>query len=364
MPVRTKNIKALRDIYTLREITRDSGEHIIPNFLGGRWEAKGLLDRTTNSEFGSGIEAALEQAFRPLRLVLDGRKGDRRTKPGRPINVEGVDGNTYQLLPGGKLAVCPSFQIYETDNGFTIGGRFRDRKQIREAIKNYAKKCGQNPDTLALQLFESAVTIDEDAPAFKLDISLNDQCWRAIAKMACNLFASHHRELFLSQEFNEIREFVWAGTGHVQNFVDVSEIDISGTTGLGVFDHLITIQMDDAGHVRGGVVLYGYFAFVVRLGQTGSTTETKHSYRVDQFGRSDRKDDFGDTSLEFEDFEFAAARSPQAFRAVLNCQAARLFSAVDIWVQLGTLNEYLNLCETDEDRVHAFRHFVTRLCRR
>jgi hypothetical protein len=42
------------DIYTTRPIVTPSNEHVIPNFLGGKLEVAGLIDRTTNSGFGQG----------------------------------------------------------------------------------------------------------------------------------------------------------------------------------------------------------------------------------------------------------------------------------------------------------------------
>ena len=92
------------DIYTKQPILRDSKEHVLPNFLGGRVQRNGLIDKQTNDMFGSSIDAKFDQATVAIRNLIDARS-DR--EPERPVptirNVVGADGRTYHIKAGGHV---------------------------------------------------------------------------------------------------------------------------------------------------------------------------------------------------------------------------------------------------------------------
>jgi hypothetical protein len=74
---------------------------VLLNGLGGRWEVTGLIDRTTNSWFGEGIDAELQEGLFAFRTLLGTKSGDGDTPP-IIRNRKGQNGQRYDVLPGGK----------------------------------------------------------------------------------------------------------------------------------------------------------------------------------------------------------------------------------------------------------------------
>ena len=335
------------DIYTKRLINIESREHVIPNSLGGRLQTVGLIDQQLNSDFGATIDSRLDKALLAFRTCIDARSHRTPSTPAPPIRgVEGADGERYRVEAGGKTKIRPNLSVTESGGKVKITGRVANEKELRQALKNLAKKKGWDLDELVATLFESADHRRGVPPQMTFPITLWDHDpYRAIVKMVCNLFALHYHSVFLRPEFDAIRDFVLNGTGLPPCFIQATDIDIR-RDGMGPLDHLVTVEIDSIGHVRGMVVLFGVLAFVVRLGDLGIGTASRHSYRIDQLTHADRHNHVEDCSLPIEPFEQASARSYEDFALLAKEQLNRLLPDLlriqkDVWLR-GLIEPHWN----------------------
>lgn len=95
------------DVYTKRAIVVDTSEHIIPSFLGGRLETRGLIDESTNGAFGRGIEAAPCRELQCFRAMVDGVT-DREHASARAVVLRGEDGARYLVAGDGSVSRVPT----------------------------------------------------------------------------------------------------------------------------------------------------------------------------------------------------------------------------------------------------------------
>ena len=274
----------MRDIYfPEREIKEPTAEHVLPNGLGGRWKVPGLIDRTTNSGFGETIDAALQRGLASFRTLLGAVSGDKRPPP-MLRNQSADDGNRYDVLPEGELALAnPSFRVWVEDGLLHATGTVRSPKDARRLVRRIFQKHGVSLDRL------DALTVNttqQVAPKLQLAVELDEGGRRAIAKMACNLFASGHRDLFVRPDFDDVRRHVAVGGG---NHVAICG-PLPSEPSIGDFDHLILVTgTASSGRVTGLVRLYGHLNFVVELGTTNLPNDVGLSYRVDPIRGKQRR---------------------------------------------------------------------------
>lgn len=318
------------DIYTKQPILRDSKEHVLPNFLGGRVQRNGLIDKQTNDMFGSSIDAKFDQATVAIRNLIDARS-DR--EPERPVptirNVVGADGRTYHIKAGGHVVLTPKLKTEEADGYLTVNGSVSERGEISQALRKQAKSRGLDLSALVERLWNTASTKLMFPPPMTFPFDLWDKStYRAIAKIACNWLASHEHSLFMQTEFDPIREFVLNGAQPPTPPVQALDLDLR-KEGLGPLDHFVSVEVFADGRVRGVVVLFGVLAFGVRLAEVSRRIQPfHHSYRVDQLSHHDRQDHLADSALDIEFFEIAAARSHEQFANLVKLQGERLFPTI------------------------------------
>ena len=338
------------DIYTKKQITTYSREHVIPDFLGGNLSSRDLMDRTTNSEFGIGIDAALSRALQPFRVLIDARSQTKATREAPPIRgVEDADGEQYTVKAGGIIQVRPSINVQEKDNEVRITGRIASQGELRQALRKIAKRKKWDLDRLVEEIMKDSEEARAVSPRLTLSVNLWDtDPYRATAKIACNFLALHNRSLFLQDEFDMIRDFVVAGTSLTVAPVQAVEVNVG--PGMGTLDHLLSIEANEDGEILGLVVYFARLAFLVHMGTVSHVTPFKHSYRVDQIGRKHRRDHEADLAITSPSFHVATARSHEEFRATVLEQSRSLWSEVreiqrglwlnrmlrPHWEQLGT----------------------------
>jgi len=338
--------------YPDREIVVKSSEHILLNALGGQLESLDLIDKPTNDRFGHTIDAALERGVGDVRVLVGGLSGEGEPPPelrrtfqieGRPVKI-GAEGQPRQV----------SFLRFEPyEGGVTITGSLApgdDPVKVagKRALRKYnipeqwlRDQCsGRQPTRAYLRAQSYGGGFDIEA------------C-RALAKMACNLFALAHRDIFLRADFDPIRRFVADGAGRSPDFVvpnaDLVDITANGRA-MGPLDHLLLIRGHaETGRVEALVALYGHIQFVIRLGQTALPFGQGNillSYRVDQIGHAERRDHMDDLSLIVPNFEssrdrnsVAATVATQGWRAIFD----------EIWRQQcdGRMNEIRAECAAE-----------------
>ena len=208
-----------------------------------------------------------------------------------------ADGKRYDVLPGGRPGLAaPEFRVRVENGQLHASGSVRSMQELRRLTRRLFKKHGIRPDRLDAL---AATRTELIAPTVEFDVRMPVEAKRAIAKMAGNLLAAHHRELFVGPEFDCVRRYVAEGIG---DYVAVCPA-VNDQAGLGDFDHLVLVSGSaSTGEVRALVVLYGHLHFVVDLGTTALLSDIRLSYRVDPVGRQERRHADDDSSLEVPPF--------------------------------------------------------------
>ncbi|MFM0058699.1 HNH endonuclease [Paraburkholderia phytofirmans] len=133
----------------------DSGEHIIPNSIGGRRKIWGFICRDCNSRAGDSWDAEIWRQFSHVAM-MHGVERDRGEPPS--IKVQTVDGSRYLLLPDGSMTVeHPTFSAEPGEQGTNINVTARDAKEAQRMAKQIANKHPQ----LDLQSLLAAMTAVE-----------------------------------------------------------------------------------------------------------------------------------------------------------------------------------------------------------
>lgn len=318
------------DIYTRAPISRRSSEHVLPNFLGGALEVRDLIDKSTNDRFGATIDAALDKATLPFRNILNARS---HRDPSRPVptlqNVRGMDGKKYNLSSGGLVKLIPEIRIEEKPGHIHIAAVVSDIGDVRQALRKTARRKGKDINEIIKQLEVAATPRKEPSPELTLPITIfSHDCYRAVAKIACNHFAIYGRDTFLNATFDGIRMLVLNGEGNPADFVQPIDVDISSTR-IGPLDHLVSSWLDEDGQARAYVVLFGFLGFSIKLGSTADGSPPfRHTYRVDQLGRSYRKSDSADLEVRLPVFEAAFMRTYDEWRSSTLEQVQRLAKSI------------------------------------
>ena len=324
------------DVYTRRSIETASDEHVVPNFLGGRLLAARIIDRTTNNQFGDGIDAALGEGLRALRVLL-GALSAEGEHPRSLYPVLGADGKTYTVESGGVMIATPDVRTTKRGSELQIEGSVPNEQALRNMLRSKARRSNLNLDDLIAKFMATAKERLVAPPAMTFELPLWDRGpYRCTAKIACNLLALRHPELFLEHAFDPIRAFVLDGVEPVEPPVQATESD-SDEEGIGPLDHLVRVDMTPAGDVVALVRYFKFLVFVVKLGHFPGVPQAAFSYRVDQLGRKDRVDHPDDLAVAIPSFAKAAARSFDDFESVVLRQrdqvvAAALSHQNDLWL--------------------------------
>jgi len=203
------------DIYTKEPIVTPSDEHILPCSLGGRLFGGRIIDKTTNDKLGCGIDARLDEALRPIRIIVDARNCEG--EPAHPLKqVPGDDGNDYTIESGGRPKPKPQGKAVVLPGGKGLhldGVSVSDAGELKQMLR---KKFRKLKTTLSLDEVVAKVMaqgVDQKVPAPVTQHKLllwTLEPYRATAKIAFNLLALNDSDLALSAGFDQIRNFVWS----------------------------------------------------------------------------------------------------------------------------------------------------------
>jgi len=279
-----------RDIYTLEPIQQHSDEHVLLDSLGGRLKLRGLIDKRTNDEFGYTIDKALENFVASIRVLLGTASGSKKP-PQKLKNLSGADGQHYNLKPGGEPELSKSkIQFSKLPDGrLQVEGRVTTRDELGRLAERVLTREGVGIE----EFIAAAENRSEPSPILSVKQELGSAGRRCIAKMASNLFAKDNYAVFLSESFNELREYVLhdrdsrepVGVLNASLALDWSK------TGFSTLDHVIGYHASE-GTIIGLVILFGHYQFVVYMGSTrDSIGLTRATYRVNPFLRLERFDE-------------------------------------------------------------------------
>jgi hypothetical protein len=91
-----------------------SGEHILQNSMGARWQSSTIVCNEVQTLFAKTIDTALQEGLQEFRLLL-GAKGGRGGSP-RPIRVETTTGKPALLKPGGQAELASPIVTRSSEN--------------------------------------------------------------------------------------------------------------------------------------------------------------------------------------------------------------------------------------------------------
>ena len=348
------------DIYSQREITTRSKEHILQNELGGKLQSAELIDKETNDCLGSTIDADLGRALHWIRVQLSATSGDG-VLPSK-MSVQTPEAR-YNILPGGKPERGkPQISVVKDSENHVvkISGYARSEQELRTLTKRILEKYSITEETFR----ESIEHRSEFLKPFDIDFELTPSTLRGVAKIACNLLALHDKVLFLRDDFNPIRRFIYRGTGDIAQFVHINTSSVLiGENGrnLGQLDHLIVVQgTTTTGHVRALVCLFKHLQFIVTLGTVSLDKDFVYTYRVDQLGKQYRMNDPKDffpipSRYQQKHFERTLKRAVGSINDVINSRKPNILeqitqqATVDIFGSHDESNA--NITQEDMDRL-------------
>ncbi len=330
------------DIYTKDSILTDTDEHILLNALGGRRTCRGIIDVTTNSRFGTEIDDILADAILPIRVLLALRDGDNNLPP-LAKKVPGDNGVLYDIGPKG----VPSLSTTRVDISYPEPGRLHIQGTVRSTgeLRRHLKRTLAKHNIPFEQILQQIEIVSTQAPPVTFSFEFNEQCNRTIAKMACNLFAANHRDLFLRNDFDPIRAFVNSGgdtAPHVA--LNTETIDINADDrGLGPLDHVLLVHGDAiSGRIEALVTLYKHIQFIVYLGTTSLDQDIMLAYRLDQDGRGERRSSQDPQDLTLQVPLFSRSQSNQTMNpSVITREFTALFGTVDTLQRQRRLTEII-----------------------
>ncbi|HEX4334356.1 MAG TPA: hypothetical protein VH062_00505 [Polyangiaceae bacterium] len=326
------------DIYTRRPIETQSDEHILPRSLGGKLSAVGLIDKVTNDQFGSGIDAALDKTLQALRVILDARNADGDS-PRALAGVRAPDGEQYLVAAGGKVTVRPKIKTTRIGDQLHVEGTVSDAETLKRMLLRHARRAGKNVDDMVAALMDGAKDRADAIPELTFALPLGcEDFYRATAKIACNLFA-YERPGFLSSAFDPIRDYVLTGNVPPHHPVQAAFVEVT-SNGLGPLDHCAKVESTPSGDVLGLVVYFGFVALTVRLGCLPAqvTPVVLRSYRVDQVNLQHRVDHPDDHRISIPSFSEVVETADDDFAARTCLQIEKLLGEAlriqrDHWLQ-------------------------------
>ncbi len=244
----------------------------------------GLIDEATNGAFGRGIEAALCQELQCFRAMVDGVT-DREHASARAVVVRGDDGARYLVAGDGSVSRVPTApKFLRLPDGLHIDASFsgdtseKARKAMEQAVRARANREGfADPEKLVRQALDAAISRTDPLPRLNFSTDLYTvPCYRATAKIACNLLALHDRDAFLDDEFDPIRSYVLEGADEDLRPAEPVAVSFVANA-LGPLDHLVSIRRDGDG-TTALVVYFGFLGLLIRLSNRPTSTPFRASW--------------------------------------------------------------------------------------
>ena len=166
----------------------ETEEHIILNSLGGKLKSKTLICRNCNSKLGNEIDSELSDMLNPIANLLN---IDRDRGEAQAFKVyDSVNGETYNILPGGKPERSKPVIDEEINNGKgQVRITARSYKEARHILKGYKKKYKDFTKDIDDVIKECSRNKTYITQPINIDLCVgSNNIYKAICKMAINFY--------------------------------------------------------------------------------------------------------------------------------------------------------------------------------
>ena len=309
----------------------DSEAHVIPNALGGRLKAKGIICSECNTELDAIADHSLVVAFGAWPTLLDiprdrGRNPVKRitTKAGRRVRLE---------ADGSLSAVEVKYAVSEVEDGHKVEIAAGDMKTFRQLLKRVEKQFPQFDTKLAEQHAQMIALDDGDLLKLNFDYSPPGVFGGVITAIWLYLILKTERSFVEWHALPDVIRNMQTHGGMFRYLIH----GLPGLVGPDVpFSHKIVVRSVPQ---TGKLIAYVEILGLLKLGGVfadagGPCERLEHVYVYDVMGKTDRsaeylidaaqfdQQDWGSVGLGFTDVDTLA----EHFRDALENTFVRHYS--------------------------------------
>ncbi|MFK4447479.1 hypothetical protein ABH944_007783 [Caballeronia udeis] len=284
----------------------DSGEHIIPNSIGGRRKVWGFVCRDCNSRAGDSWDVEIWRQFSHIAL-MHGVDRDRGEVPA--VLVKTVSGKQLMLLPDGSL--MPQKITFEKvphaqGKGFLINATVRNTQEAGQMVRNLAAKHPEiNVEEMLSNLKSSSEFLDSPitfGAGFSDPLGGRSMVKTAIAMAAHAGVKPSACDLALPYLLNKDCQASY-GLFYARDLVSKRP--------TGYTPHIVSVRGDPiSGYLWGYVEYFGMARIVVPLSDSYDGTSLSSTYA---FNPANGKEVDIDVDLSFSDDEIERIKANEAY---------------------------------------------------
>jgi len=245
--------------YCERSVKRFSKEHVLPSFLGCDQTVNNYMCIDCNSRFGQGIDADFATQVNWVRVFF-ALKDARGKLPPPLYRLKCVDGNFYDLLPGGKPMLSRPEIIQTAESGGTkVTAKYRSWD---EAKRHLPKLLSKSKDGLELEKGHEYLGF--------LQISFaigGEPAFRSFGKSILNLIALSNENLLQLPELYDLRDYAYYGTGRATDWFSHDLLNPSLVTPPSrLLDNALIISHKKEDSVlKANLQIFGQFRYICEI---------------------------------------------------------------------------------------------------
>lgn len=181
------SIDIMKNCYTCGSSDASSKEHVIPNALGGRWKARGLLCRECNQLLGRTIDATLSQEL-GVWMNLSSLSRERGGVPNETVWL-GARGDFIRGADATLRRQRPKVHEERDGNQVTVSIEAHSTREVRRVLETYRRKHGDkvNVDAWMASLTQTVEYVKTQT-IYEARTVGSPETFRAVAKIAANAY--------------------------------------------------------------------------------------------------------------------------------------------------------------------------------
>ncbi len=185
---------------------KGSEEHAILSALGGRKSSRNICCVTCNNMYGREIDVFLSEAFHFFCTMIGVKTGRGQDAPIHE-RILTIGNETYDLLPGGKNRLSANKVTFaDGEDASKVSIMARDEATALRLMNQALGKYGKDVQDLAT-LTGTSVTHYPDP--MQVELSIGQECYRSIAKMALTYAATlMDAQRLRGEAFAKIKSFI------------------------------------------------------------------------------------------------------------------------------------------------------------